>query len=153
MISPAALESLRASVEKGRLYSTVPVSLDPLLEGVRVALLPLSRKLLGFSLVHRTQTFIGINRQLGRLQRRRVLAHELGHILCKHPSAVHCMSHDSWLAERLEAEAEAAGAFLLVPWPLPPEAQGLDLRQLCSLLEVPPETVQLRARLFASHGL
>lgn len=153
MIPPSVLENLRATVEGHRLHAQVPVSLEPLLDGVRVAYLPLSRGLLGFSLVKGHHTFIGINRRLSRPQRRRVAAHELGHILCQHPSAVHHMVSQNWLTDRLEAEAEAAAAFLLVPWPLPAEAWGLDLQQLSALLEVPRETLNLRTRMAQRLGL
>ncbi len=153
MISPSVLENLRATVEGYRLHAQVPVSLEPLLDGVQVAYLPLSRRLLGFSLVKGHHTFIGINRRLSWPQRRRVAAHELGHILCKHPSALHYMLDMNWLTDRLEAEAEAAASFLLVPWPLPAEAWGLDLQHLSALLEVPKETLSLRIKLAQRLGL
>jgi Zn-dependent peptidase ImmA (M78 family) len=153
MITATALKGLQKTVAETQLHASVPVSLEPLLEGIMVAYLPLSRRLLGFSLVRQSQAFIGINSRLGRLQRRRVMAHELGHILCKHPSAMHYMAQQNWLTQRVEAEAEAAAAFLLVPWPLPLEACGLDLQQLSSLLEVPPEILRLRARMAQRFGM
>ncbi len=153
MISPPTLAKVRELVKSTGIHHGIPVDLSPLIEGITVAYLPLSQNLMGFSIVRPPQTFVAINQGLDHVHRRRVLAHELGHILSDHPSAIHYMDDLTWLAQRLEAEAEAVAAFLLVPWPLPSETRGLDLPSLAALLEIPVEILQLRGKLAAKLGI
>ncbi|MHB1131692.1 MAG: ImmA/IrrE family metallo-endopeptidase, partial [Chloroflexota bacterium] len=98
------------------LHRLVPVELGAVRELVDVRFLALSPNTLGTAFGCEAGAVIGINRTLGRDERRMVFCHELAHLLLEHPNSLYCCKVDGWFYSRYERQAQQAAAFILIPF-------------------------------------
>ena len=91
------------------------IDLSPLLAKFDLRFLDLPDETYGFTLDSAHQIVIALNDKLTTEQTRFVAAHEVGHIACWHPSPLNNCLQNQWLHNRLEVEASAVAAYLLLP--------------------------------------
>ncbi|HEX2915340.1 MAG TPA: ImmA/IrrE family metallo-endopeptidase [Chloroflexia bacterium] len=133
------------------------VDLSPLFGAIDLRFMQMPEELYGFTLDLQEKLIVGLNDELDERQTRFVAAHELGHIAMWHPNQFnHCLQ-GGWFYTKLEKEATAVAAYLLVPREV--VAKGLLDSHRRSLVEglaahykVPPQLMLVRRALLAATG-
>ncbi|MCL4371095.1 MAG: ImmA/IrrE family metallo-endopeptidase [Chloroflexi bacterium] len=128
------------------LHRHVPVDLGPLRELAPVKFLRLSEGTLGGAFANEVGCVIGINRSLGRDERRMTFCHELAHLILEHPNSLWLCRIDGWWYSRYERQAQQAAALMLIPFePLRRRLlAGYAVEAVAGAFRVPRSLVELR---------
>ncbi len=148
MLSLTTLACVRSLIERRHLHSILPVSLTPLLDehGIALYYRHLPDGMRGFIYPGRYRPIMVIDPALDENYRRATIAHEIGHRLARHKNCIHVLEQNHWLYSKLEQEADAAAAMLLVPLP-GPDAEGVTVEDWAATCIVPAWLARIRLEL------
>lgn len=140
------LKPIECFIRAHDLHRFLPVDLRPLRELVDVRFLSLSSGTMGTAFANEAGAVIGINRGLGRDERRMVFVHELAHLLLEHPNSLWLCSFDGWFYSRYERQAQQAAALMLIPFePLYRRLlDGFSLQSLTATFRSPQVLIETR---------
>ncbi len=143
---------LRSFVDRYSLHERgavpVPISKVAEYEGFRLYYTPRLWPLNGYAITLGPVRVMEINADLSQPYRRLTIAHELAHTILDHPSTLYLCTAGNrtfahWVRRRIERQADAGAAYLLVPdWVI--EETGGSLTEIAAACEVPEEVVRMR---------